>query len=1012
MNSGPLKTCLLACMAVLLAAWPLRPALAQAEGEEVVTSPLDEDGPVANLGPAEAQQLLERPLPEAGPARFDLLERQYGAAVQLAQRGRALDIARQLAEVAATRAAQAQEWVVIYLNAEYVWGRSGAALDACEAYLTDTRLSPLTRASVALRQTYFTVARNDRAILARIWSRADGLVAQLRQSGQLPPALQIDWLQSRSEVERLGGDLAASTATLREALGVARADQAAARNERGPQAEHRLRETAGRVDGSQGMLVYALVRQNRPQEAIEIAQGNIALWRAGRMSDGLGARWNYRLATSLNATQQFEAALAAARLSDEMLQRAGSSTASHTRWLARQEIVRALVGLRRWPEADAAYRGFLADMPPDVLARTRASDWRMNVLLAAKAGRLEEANEAVERTHRFRTRLYGPRHPLLQEVAGVRGVVRLLRGDLRGAMGDYETLFASVLDQRSGWLDLDLRGVRGYVFGIAFDEFMAHVAAQSLAGRTPDAAMLQRAFQLADRLALGGAQRALTDSSARVLATSPGLARLLEEEQAVRQKSGAVFGVLASLLGEEDRMRRESQAEAFKAMPEDERRAHAERLKALREQIRQRQGEGNDVRGELAALRERIATQFPDYADLVTPLVPKPDELARSLLPGEGLLLVHSTDQATLAWLLRPGAPMAFAASRLSRRDLAARVATLRARLDLAGAPAPAEAASAPDLAALHALYREVFGPLDEALATVRVLSVATQGPLAGFPLGALVTAAPADPQAVAWWLRRSALAQLPAASALQSLRRTAGRPVAVRPLLGFGDPAFQRAAGVEGNAATAYDAERGFRYGRMPPLPDTRTELLAIAGALGADPTRDLLLGPAATRRAVLAADLSDRRVVAFATHALMPGELPGVSKPSLALAAAADERESPLLELDDVLGLRLNAQWVLLSACNTAAGERGDGAMSGLVRGFFFAGARSVLATHWAVESRSAAQLTAGTFGRAGQGGSGRADSLRQAQLELADGRAGEGRWRHPFYWSAYALFGDPLR
>lgn len=209
---------------------------------------------------------------------------------------------------------------------------------------------------------------------------------------------------------------------------------------------------------------------------------------------------------------------------------------------------------------------------------------------------------------------------------------------------------------------------------------------------------------------------------------------------------------------------------------------------------------------------------------------------------------------------------------------------------------------------------------------------------------------------------------------------------------------------------AARYDAEWGFRYADMPPLPETRTELVAVAAALGADEKTDLVLGAQATRRAVIDADLLDRRVVAFATHGLMPGELPGISKPSLAMAANANERESPLLELDDVLGLRLNAQWVLLSACNTAAGEQGGGAMSGLVRGFFFAGARSVLATHWSVESESAAALSTATLKAYANGAISRSESLRQAQLAMIDGQIGGGKWSHPYYWAPYALFGDP--
>jgi CHAT domain-containing protein len=275
---------------------------------------------------------------------------------------------------------------------------------------------------------------------------------------------------------------------------------------------------------------------------------------------------------------------------------------------------------------------------------------------------------------------------------------------------------------------------------------------------------------------------------------------------------------------------------------------------------------------------------------------------------------------------------------------------------------------------------------------------------------------------------------QLPSGASLQALRRAGLPAVAPKALLGFGDPAFDRGvnagsgtgsgtgastsksaarslhllAPMPTRAAGRYDAQLGFRYADIPPLPETRTELLAIARTLGADPVADLRLGAAATRSAVLTASLADRRVLAFATHGLMPGELPGISKPALALAAEADEAASPLLELDDVLTLRMNAQWVLLSACNTAAGEQGGAAMSGLVRGFFFAGARSVLATHWAVESASAAALTSAAL----QPAETRAGGLRQAQLRLADGQDGQGRWTHPYYWAAYALFGDPAQ
>jgi CHAT domain-containing protein len=784
----------------------------------------------------------------------------------------------------------------------------------------------------------------------------------------------------------------------------------------------------GWLDGSFGMLVYSLVQQGRPQEAIDIGRANVALWRSGQISDGAGARWNYRLATALVATQQYDEGLAAAKLSDEMLDRSGASTASHTRWLARQEIVRALMGLKRWKEADESYRAFLAAMPPDTLARTRASDSRLLALLAAKNGRLEEALEIADRSWRFRNRLYGSKHPLTQESAGVRAVVHLLRGELTAALADYESLFAATLDTPGGWLDLDTRGLRGYVLGLAFDEFMAYVTDRALKGERMDAALTDRALQIADRTNISVTQRALTDSTARVLAATPALAALLDQEQQQRTAVAVLFSKLGNAQAEDDRLRRDAQTDAFKARPEADRKAHAERQRQQRELIKLAQDEATAARTALDDKRSAIARQFPAYADLVTPTTARPDPLRRLLLKGEALLVVQATDQGTLLWLLGADGSSAFGASRLSQADLAARVTDLRRMLDVG----TFTAAQRPPLrpAAFHALYKDLLGPLDLPLREVRSLLVASSGPLASLPLATLVTDPPQANAPPAWLVRRMAVTQLPSPAALQALRRQAPPAAAAQAMLGFGDPLFdlgrpgaatqapkpQSQAPAKpaalGRGATRYDAEWGFRYAEVPPLPDTRSELTAVARAVGADPVRDLVLGAQATRQAVLDAKLSDRRLVAFATHGLLPGELPGISKPALAMAANADERDTPLLELDDVLNLRLNAQWVLLSACNTAAGEQGGAAMSGLVRGFFFAGARSVLATHWAVETESAAALSVATFTRHAQGGASRAESLRQAQLALLDGREGQGRWTHPFYWAPYALFGDPAR
>jgi CHAT domain-containing protein len=204
--------------------------------------------------------------------------------------------------------------------------------------------------------------------------------------------------------------------------------------------------------------------------------------------------------------------------------------------------------------------------------------------------------------------------------------------------------------------------------------------------------------------------------------------------------------------------------------------------------------------------------------------------------------------------------------------------------------------------------------------------------------------------------------------------------------------------------------------------LPDTRDEINAIAVALMADPVKDAFFGTSANRQTVAAADLRHRKIVAFATHGLMAGDVPGLDQPALALSPRSGmELEDGLLKLDDILKLSLDADLVVLSACNTAAADgMGSEAVSGLGRGFFYAGARSVLATHWPVETASARQLVSHLFERYTRDGKlTRSQALRQAMLEVMDKEVEKddhgnpiSSYAHPAFWAPYALYGDPGR
>ena len=185
---------------------------------------------------------------------------------------------------------------------------------------------------------------------------------------------------------------------------------------------------------------------------------------------------------------------------------------------------------------------------------------------------------------------------------------------------------------------------------------------------------------------------------------------------------------------------------------------------------------------------------------------------------------------------------------------------------------------------------------------------------------------------------------------------------------------------------------------------------MLSIASALKADPQKDVFLGAQASKENVKKADLRTRRIVAFATHGLIPGDLPELEQPALALSVT-DGKESPLLTLEDVLGLKLNADWVVLSACNTAAADgEGAEAVSGLGRGFFYAGTRALLVTHWPVESVSARLLTTGIFERYSKDPAAtRAETLRASMIELMGKGTADYSYAHPIFWAPFALVGD---
>jgi CHAT domain-containing protein len=350
-------------------------------------------------------------------------------------------------------------------------------------------------------------------------------------------------------------------------------------------------------------------------------------------------------------------------------------------------------------------------------------------------------------------------------------------------------------------------------------------------------------------------------------------------------------------------------------------------------------------------------------------------------------------------------------------------------------------------LVAAHELYSSLFGRIEEVIKGKQLLLVPTDA-LTSLPFQALVTQPPAvaiadkdaDYAGVAWFGQRHALTVLPSVSSLAALRGTARPTRAQEPFAGFGNPLLVGSAGMDRSAFARQDcntlpkdklavmvASRAPTLSRdqiadveilrrQAPLPETADELCSVAASLSAPPTA-VHLGESATETTVK--DLSSggalarARVVHFATHGLLATETQmaaaALSEPALILTPPrnATAEDDGLLTASEVAQLQLDADWVVLSACNTAAAENnGAEDLSGLARAFFYAGARALLVSHWYVDSNVTVALITRTFAALkADPRMGRAEALRRAM----SGLMAEDRFAHPARWAPFVVVGE---
>lgn len=358
-----------------------------------------------------------------------------------------------------------------------------------------------------------------------------------------------------------------------------------------------------------------------------------------------------------------------------------------------------------------------------------------------------------------------------------------------------------------------------------------------------------------------------------------------------------------------------------------------------------------------------------------------------------------------------------------------------------------------------HKLYKVLFGELEargmlSSGSAGKHLIVVSAGPIAELPLHVLLTKEPdgaldsaAALKSAAWLARRHVITTLPAVSSLKDLRGNLGRSSAANAMIGFGNPTLDGRPDEQGNeihrAAAAYRqscdlppspeeesiqlSERLRSSGRVAlgstttaesikrwsPVPGTATLLCDLAK----DPAfvgNEVHLGHQATKHRVkelsTTGALASYRAIHFATHGVLAGQIKGISEPGLILSptAGGTEEDNGYLSASEIAELKLDADAVILSACNTAAaGDRGGEALSGLARAFIYAQTRALVVSHWYVYEDAAVRLIAETLKQANRPDMGLSMALQQAILRLID--TGPAHQVHPAYWAPFVVVGE---
>lgn len=430
----------------------------------------------------------------------------------------------------------------------------------------------------------------------------------------------------------------------------------------------------------------------------------------------------------------------------------------------------------------------------------------------------------------------------------------------------------------------------------------------------------------------------------------------------------------------------------------------------------------DEVEKKIAEIDNQLIANYPEYYQLSSTNPSTISDIQNLLRDDEALITFSIGTSSSYVQLVKKDG-FEFIQVDVNEADLREAVRQLRLSLS------PKNVSSLGDIPPFNQtvafnLYQRLLAPISSQLDNIRLLLTVSDGPLESLPLGVLITDEPdkeftdfSGYRQTPWLAKKYALSVIPSVSSLKSLREFAKQSIAGKPFLGFGDPELNGQSGSRGQLELADLITRNGlanvdRLRDLGGLPDTADEIRGIAKTLNADED-SIYLGARATETIIKNLDLSEARVISFATHGLLAGEIDGLVEPGLVLTPPKEPTkiDDGYLSASEISQLNLNADWVILSACNTAApnGNPGAEGLSGLAQAFFYAGSRSLLVSHWPVISDAAKKLTTSMFRQTAEKGVGKARALQIAMLGFFDEKTPD-YMAHPLFWAPFSVVGEP--